>query len=55
MLFYVDINKITKLEIREETQKEISEFIDEYYDKYAGIYLKSKNFLKNLNKISKVG
>ena len=55
MLFYVDINKITKLEIREETQKEISKFIDEYYDKYAGIYLKSKNFLKNLNKISKVG
>lgn len=55
MLFYVDISKITKLEIHEDTRREIAEFIEEYYDRYAGIYLKSKNFLKNLNKISKVG
>ena len=46
MLYYVDIDKITKLELANQTVKEISEFLDEYYDSYSGLYLKSKNFLK---------
>ncbi len=51
MFYYVDISKITKLEISEEAKKEINEFIEEYYSLYTGLYLKSKKFLKNLNKI----
>lgn len=46
MLYYVDITKITKLDISEEVKKEIVEFIDDYYDRYSGIYLKSKIFLE---------
>ena len=46
MFYYVDINKITKLNISNNIKKEISTFIDEYYDRYAGLYLKSKTFLK---------
>ncbi len=53
MFFYIDIEKITKLEIHEEIEQQINEFIDEYYDRYAGLYIKSKAFLKNLSKISK--
>jgi DNA repair protein RecO (recombination protein O) len=52
MFYYVDINKISKLEISTNIKKEICMFIDEYYDRYAGLYLKSKNFLNeyaNLN------
>lgn len=49
MLYYVDISKITKLELSNQTVKEISEFIDEYYDLYSGLYLKSKKFLKTFN------
>ena len=29
---------------------EINKFLDEYYDKYTGLYLKSKDFLKNIVK-----
>lgn len=49
MLYYVDIPKISKLSLANQTIKEISEFIDEYYDLYSGLYLKSKKFLKTFN------
>jgi DNA repair protein RecO (recombination protein O) len=51
MFYYVDISKITKLEISEPVKQEINNFIDDYYDRYSGLYLKSKAFLKQLNKI----
>jgi len=51
MLYYVDINKITKLEVSSSVKKEVDEFIDLYYERYSGLYLKSKTFLKNLSKI----
>ncbi len=46
MLYYVDISKINKLDISETIKREIEEFIDDYYDRYSGIYLKSKIFLE---------
>lgn len=49
MLYYVDISKITKLDLSNQTIKEISEFLDEYYDLYSGLYLKSKTFVKTFN------
>jgi DNA repair protein RecO (recombination protein O) len=49
MLYYVDISKISKLDLSNQTIKEISEFLDEYYDLYSGLYLKSKTFLKTFN------
>ena len=53
MLYYVDISKITKTNISEEVKQQLNSFIDEYYDRYAGLYLKSKTFLKNLTKSRK--
>lgn len=51
LFYYVDIAKISKLEVSNLEKKEINEFLDEYYESYTGLYLKSKSFLKNLNKI----
>lgn len=51
MYYYVDISKITKLDINQTVKNEIDKFLDEYYDDYTGLYLKSKKFLKDLNKI----
>ena len=48
---YVDISKITKIELEPKIKKEINNFIDEYYDRYTGLYLNSKNFLKDIVKI----
>ncbi len=49
--YYIDIDKISKLEIDSKIKNEINTFLDDYYDTYTGIYLKSKDFLKNLNKL----
>jgi len=51
MFYYVDINKISKLDISDNIKKELNRFIDDYYDRYSGLYLKSKMFLKNLQNI----
>ncbi len=51
MFIYVDISQISKIDIKPEIKKELIEFITEYYDQYSGLYLKSRNFLKNLAKI----
>lgn len=48
---YVDISKISKLDISKEVKTEINDFINNYYDDYTGLYLKSKEFLKNIVKI----
>lgn len=52
MFYHVDISKISKLELHYDTYKEINTFIDEYYSEYTGLFLKSKQFLKNISKIS---
>lgn len=50
MYYYVDISKIEKLEVSMESKKEINAFLDNYYDRYTGLYLKSKIFVKELAK-----
>lgn len=52
MFYYVDISKISKLKLSKDTIKEISKFLEDYYDKYSGLYLKSKKLL-NVLKIDK--
>ena len=51
MFFYVDIEKITKIDVADNIQEELSKFIYDYYDRYSGIYLKSREFLQNLSKL----
>ena len=51
MFYYVDISKITKLDVSDNVKEELSKFIYDYYDRYSGIYLKSRDFLQNLEKI----
>ena len=48
MLYLIDIDKISKTDVSDKTKKEIDKFIDEYYDRYTGYYLKSKEFLNNI-------
>lgn len=52
MFYYVDISKITKMDIEEKEKKEIDNYINEYYDRYTGLYLNSKKFLQNLKKLN---
>ena len=51
MFYYVDISKITNLDISLKIKLEINSFLNEYYDLYTGLYLKSKNFIEDLQNI----
>ena len=48
MFYYVDISKIKELNILPKNKNEINKFLENYYDRYTGIYLKSKDFLTQL-------
>ncbi len=48
MYYYVKIKSIKKLKISEKVRYKSKRFLDTYYDRYTGLYLKSKNFLKKL-------
>ncbi len=48
MYYYVDIKSISKLKISNKVKEEINHFLNIYYDRYTGLYLKSKHFLKKL-------
>ena len=51
MYYYVDIKNITKLDVSREVSIEINRFLDDYYDRYTGLYIKSKDFIKKINSL----
>ncbi len=51
MFYYVDISKISKIDISDKVKNEIDFFLNEYYDEYTGLYLNGKDFLKDLCQI----
>ncbi len=53
LYYYVDISKISKLDISGNVTHEIDRFLNTYYDNYTGLYLKSKKFLETLKCIEK--
>ncbi|MBR2603746.1 MAG: DNA repair protein RecO [Bacilli bacterium] len=51
MLYYVDLDKLTKIDISDKIGREIDEFITEYYDRYSGMYLNTKKFLNKIKNV----
>jgi DNA repair protein RecO (recombination protein O) len=51
MYNYVDIKNISNIDIEDNSKYEINYFLNRYYERYTGLYLKSKKFLDDLNKI----
>lgn len=48
MYFYVNIDSIKEIKIDDVTKNTINIYLDMYYDRYTGLYLNSKSFLKKL-------
>lgn len=48
MYYYVDIKTITEIKVSNQVKKEINMFLTRYYDRYTGLYLKSKEFLNKI-------
>lgn len=51
MYYYLDISKISKIDIDSKIKNEIDNFLSEYYSIHTGLYLNSKNFINDLKKI----
>lgn len=48
LYYYVDIDTITDLKISDEVANNINKILTDYYDRYTGLYLKSKEFLNQV-------
>lgn len=48
MYYYINIKSITNIKVEDNIKNTINKFLDMYYDRYTGLYLNSKNFLKNV-------
>lgn len=51
MFYYLDLEKVKKIDISDNIKKELNLFINDYYERYSGLYLKSKDFLEVLTQI----
>ena len=51
MYYLIDINSISDLKISDSVVNNIDRFIETYYDRYTGLYLTSKKFLKDIDKM----
>ncbi|HHW69205.1 MAG TPA: DNA repair protein RecO [Tenericutes bacterium] len=48
MFNYLDISKISKLDIDYNEKKQIDDFLNKYYDQYTGLYLKTKQYIYDI-------
>lgn len=51
MYYYVDIKNISKLDVSDTVSFEINRFLEDYYERFTGLYMKSKDFIKRLNQM----
>ena len=49
LFYYIDLHRLGKISVKEETKKELKTVISSLYDEYSGLTLKSKRFLNQLD------
>ena len=52
MYYLIEIPTISDINIKKDVANEINYFLDKYYERYTGLYLKSKDFLKKISKLN---
>lgn len=48
LYYYINIDSIKEIKVDEETKNTINKYLDLYYERYTGLYLNSKDFLKKI-------
>lgn len=51
MYYLVELSSIKEINIKDENAREINYFLEKYYERYTGLYLKSKAFLKKISNL----
>ena len=52
MYSYLDISKISKIEMDNKVKNSIDDFLTNYYNTHTGLYLNSKDFIEDLKKVN---
>lgn len=48
VLYLFDLSRLGNISVKEETKREIRKLLNEYYDEYSGVYLKTRRFIEQL-------
>ncbi|KIL75342.1 DNA repair protein RecO [Pseudobacillus badius] len=51
LFYFFDLKRLGDIKVKEETKKELRTAISLYYDEYSGIYLKSRRFLDQMERM----
>ncbi len=51
-LYYVDLRRLGSIELKQETKQELKWVLESYYDTYSGVFLKSKRFLEQMERLN---
>ncbi|WP_461611423.1 DNA repair protein RecO [Cytobacillus kochii] len=49
LFYYMDLSRLGNISVKEQTKLELKKVIETYYDEYAGLQLKTKRFLNQMN------
>nr|WP_295969444.1 DNA repair protein RecO [uncultured Bacillus sp.] len=52
IFYYLDLNRLGNISVKPQTKAELKKVIDSYYDEYSGLYLKTRKFLDQLEKLN---
>ncbi|TDL34511.1 DNA repair protein RecO [Jeotgalibacillus sp. S-D1] len=51
LFFYLDLNRLGNISLQQETKNEIRQVIRTYYDEFVGVFIKSRSFLDQMDKM----
>ncbi|GMB07591.1 DNA replication and repair protein RecO [Thermolongibacillus altinsuensis] len=51
LFYYFDLSRLGKINVKEETKRELNQIISAYYDEYSGLTLKTKRFLQQIDSL----
>ncbi|OES44337.1 DNA repair protein RecO [Domibacillus iocasae] len=54
LFYFFDLDRLGTIDVKESTKKELRAAISMYYDEYAGLYLKSRRFLEQMERFEDV-
>ncbi len=54
LFYFFDLDRLGNIDVKESTKKELRAAISMYYDEYAGLFLKSRRFLEQIERYENV-
>jgi DNA repair protein RecO (recombination protein O) len=51
LFYYIDLKRLGSISVKPETKKQLKFVIDQYYEEYSGLFLKTKRFLNQMESL----